>query len=34
MEKFITNLEANANYKNIKKGFKWENIPQICSYNG
>ena len=34
MEKFITNLEANANYKNIKKGFKWENIPKFAVITG
>ena len=34
MEKFITNLEANANYENIKKGFKWENIPKFAVITG
>lgn len=34
MEKFITNLDAKANYKNIKKGFKWENIPQFAVITG
>ena len=34
MEKFITNLEAKASYKNIKNGFKWDNIPQFAVITG
>lgn len=34
MEKFITKLEANASYKNIKNGFKWENIPKFAVITG
>lgn len=34
LEKFISNLDAKANYKNIKKGFKWENIPQFAVITG
>lgn len=34
MEKFISNLDAKANYKNIKKGFKWENIPRFAVITG
>lgn len=34
MEKFISNLDAKANYKNIKKGFKWENIPRFAVVTG
>lgn len=34
MEKFISNLNAKANYKNIKKGFKWENIPRFAVITG
>ena len=30
MDKFVSNLDAKANYKNIKKGFKWENIPRFA----
>lgn len=34
MEKFISNLDAKANYKNIKKGFRWENIPRFAVITG
>ena len=34
MDKFISNLDAKANYKNIKKGFKWENIPRFAVVTG
>lgn len=34
MDKFISNLDAKANYKNIKKGFKWENIPRFAVITG
>lgn len=34
MEKFITNLEAKASYKNIKNGFKLENIPKFAVITG
>nr|QGT50320.1 hypothetical protein Helico6505_1520 [uncultured Helicobacter sp.] len=34
MEKFISNLEARANYKNIKAGFKWNNIPKFAVITG
>ena len=34
IEKFIANLEAKASYKNIKNGFKWENIPQFAVITG
>lgn len=34
MDKFISNLDAKANYKNIKKGFRWENIPRFAMITG
>ena len=33
-EKFIKNLEATATYKNINKGFKWDNIPWFAIITG
>lgn len=33
-DKLITKLEAKASYKNIKIGFKWENIPQFAVITG
>lgn len=33
-EKFIKNLEATATYKNINKGFKWDNIPRFAIITG
>ena len=32
--KFITSLKAEASYKNIKKGFQWDNIPQFAVIAG
>lgn len=34
LEKFITNLKAEQNYKNIKKGFEWNNIPKFAVITG
>ncbi len=33
-KKFIANLKAKENYKNIKKGFEWNNIPQFAVITG
>ena len=33
-EKFITNFKSEENYKNIKKGFEWNNIPQFAVITG
>lgn len=32
--KFIRSLKASANYKNIKTGFQWDNIPQFAVITG
>ncbi|MGX2972325.1 AAA family ATPase [Helicobacter sp. T3_23-1059] len=32
--KFITSLKASASYKNIKKGFQWDNIPKFAVITG
>lgn len=33
-EKFITNLKAEGNYKNINENFEWNNIPQFAVITG